>query len=218
MSNSLRRLVRRLEGKVSLRYVALARQRKLRSARRRVFIDCGANTCQVLRSFIADFPDFEFFAFEPQPALQEHGAQVVRDYPNTSVTFSRKAVWIKDEPLHFFLATKWGGNYRGGSTLLQGHTENECRVDYSTPISVDGIDFSSWLRANFARQDYIIVKMDIEGAEYDVLEKMIQDDTLPLVNELKVEFHQHMNDEIAERRHRQLLEAVRRTTRLEPWR
>jgi len=33
------------------------------------------------------------------------------------------------------------------------------------------IDFSHWLSANFSIRDYMIVKMDIEGAEYEVLER-----------------------------------------------
>ena len=79
------------------------------------------------------------------------------------------------------------------------------------------IDFSRWLSANFSIRDYIIVKMDIEGAEYEVLEKMIRDGTLQMVNELYVEFHQHMNDNISPERHQRLFDIVRRTTHLLPW-
>jgi len=174
-----------------------------RRASRKVFIDCGANTCTVLRSFIAKLPDFEFFAFEPQPELRDAGEEIARDHP--TVTFISKAVWIRDEDLEFFLATKWGPNHRGASTLLHGHADF-AKIDYSTPLRVTAIDFSRWLGENFTADDYLIVKMDIEGAEYDVLEKMLADGTLSLVDELKVEFHQPMNNEISEERHRRLLD------------
>jgi len=212
-----RRTTERLHTAIRACYIVLDRRWKLRRAERRVFVDCGANTCTVLRGFLAKFPDFEFFAFEPQPALQHEAEKVIRDHPATKITFIGKAVWIRDEQLSFFLATSWAGNYRGGSTLLRGHTDNACQVDYNHPVQVEAFDFSRWLASNFTERDYVIIKMDIEGAEYEVLEKMIQDGTLQLVNELHVEFHQHMNETISEERHRQLTDAIRRSTHLQPW-
>lgn len=44
---------------------------------------------------------------------------------------------------------------------------------------------------NFNKQDFIVVKMDIEGAEYAVLRKMINDRSLEYINDLYVEFHSH---------------------------
>ena len=41
------------------------------------------------------------------------------------------------------------------------------------PVQVEAFDFSARLSANFCTTDYVIVKIDIEGAEHDVLEKVI---------------------------------------------
>jgi hypothetical protein len=54
------------------------------------------------------------------------------------------------------------------------------------------IDFSSWIAGNFAESDYLIVKMDIEGSEYAVLDKMASDGTLGWVDELYVEWHERL--------------------------
>jgi FkbM family methyltransferase len=207
----------RLHAVVQGRYVAIDRAWKLRRAERRVFVDCGANTCTILRRFLAKFPDFEFFAFEPQPELQDKADEVIREHPDRKITFAGKAVWTCDEQLQFFLAGSWTDNYRGGSTLVEGQTGNECQVDYAHPVQVEAFDFSRWLSSNFTERDYIVVKMDIEGAEYDVLEKMIEDNSLRLVNELYVEFHQHMNPTISKARHERLTDAIRRTTHLLAW-
>ena len=48
---------------------------------------------------------------------------------------------------------------------------------------------SKWITENFDKDDYIILKMDVEGAEYKVLEKMINENTINYVNKLYVEFH-----------------------------
>jgi hypothetical protein len=53
-------------------------------------------------------------------------------------------------------------------------------------------DFSRWLsdlRTSHPRPDVIVVKMDIEGAEVPVLQKMIEDGTDALIDELLVEWH-----------------------------
>ncbi len=201
--------------RVARERVALHRRRKLPRARRRVFIDCGANTCAVLRTFIARFPDFEFFAFEPQPDLRQDGERLIRELPDTRIVFFNEAVWVRDEEVPFFLATKWGPNYRGSSTLLHGHTSNA--VDYSAPVRVTAIDFSRWLSKNFTSEDYVIVKMDIEGAEYPVLEKLLSDGRLSTIDELIIEFHRRQNQQISEERHKRLVSALRRSTLVTEW-
>ncbi len=59
--------------------------------------------------------------------------------------------------------------------------------------------------------------MDIEGAEYDVLEKIIADNNHLLVDELIVEFHQHMNESITKIRHDSLIRKIRTFARLKVW-
>lgn len=199
------------------RYSAVRRVPRVRRARRKIFIDCGANTCTVLRQFVGQFPDFEFFAFEAQPELAAEGKRVIGELPEAQIQHFTKAVWIRDEELSFYLATKWGPNYRGGSTLVTGHTNNQSAIDYQTPVQVEGFDFSRWLGENFGPDDYVIVKMDIEGAEYEVLEKVIADGNLALIDELIVEFHHQMNENISRARHDALVRTLRRSCRLEIW-
>lgn len=185
--------------------------------RRRVFIDCGSNTCKVLEERIALGIDDDYFAFEPQPELALKADDVQKRYPSLNIHFEPKAVWIRNERLEFFLATKWGPNHRGGSTLMQGHTENAAEVDYHNPVNVQAFDFSQWLLRNFTDDDEIVVKMDIEGAEYPVIEKMIADRSIYLVGEMIVEFHWNMNQSIEKDRHEKLLKEISCRTKLTQW-
>jgi len=210
-------LLRRLKRRVISMSNDHRRGLMLKQASRHIFIDCGANTCAVLRDYIKKYPDFEFFAFEAQPELAKKGQRVINDHPNTKITFFNKAVWTENERIKFYLATHWGPNYKGGSTLLVGHTENNSKVDYAHPVQVEAIDFSQWLGTNFSDSDYVIIKMDIEGAEYNVLEKIIKDNNQRIINELIVEFHQHMNKSITTERHESLIKRIKEFAILEIW-
>jgi FkbM family methyltransferase len=74
-------------------------------------------------------------------------------------------------------------------------------LEWSKEILVDCFDFSSWLRENIKEDDYVVCKIDIEGAEFEVLKKCIKDDTLKLINHLDIEFHHFDNVELKNQYH-----------------
>jgi FkbM family methyltransferase len=171
----------------------------------------------VLRERIRLGIETEFYAFEPQPELSSFEDEVRRLHPGVVVQFSSQAVWVDDGAASLFLATRWGPNHRGGSTLLEGHVRNQSDVDYANPVNVACIDFSQWIRHTFHKTDHIVVKMDIEGAEYAVLEKMLREGSIDYVSELIVEFHWQMNDTIGQERHDALVRALQDRVVLKEW-
>ena len=190
---------------------------KRMTSSRKVFIDCGANTGTVFKKYFAGLKGFEFYLFEPQPELVESLKKVVEESEAEIITFENKAVWTNNEKLNFYLATRSGVNFKGGSTLLKGHTNNAVEVDYDHPLEVEAIDFSAWLSNNFDQNDYLTVKMDIEGSEYPVLEKIISDGRLNFINELYIEFHHQMNESITEERHKKLIKQLKANVKLIHW-
>jgi hypothetical protein len=62
-------------------------------------------------------------------------------------------------------------------------------LDTANPARVRTIDLSNWLRQNTRIFDYVILKLDVEGAEYNILEKMIRDRTIRRINHLFIEWH-----------------------------
>ncbi|MBC8875911.1 MAG: FkbM family methyltransferase [Planctomycetes bacterium] len=144
---------------------------------RHVFLDCGGHDGCSVRAFLKSRPDadrFAIYSFEPNPRLAEYYA----DLPTTLIP---KAVWIEDADVTLFLDEK---DYDGSS--LYRHKQN---IVGGTPLTVPAIDFSHWFRHQFRQTDHIVLKLDIEGAEYRVLEKMIDEGTIDWVSELYVEFH-----------------------------
>ena len=154
---------------------------------RKVYIDCGSNKGKITRDFLNEGnTDFEYFLFEPLPRFHEEyniGEMIKKDYPDIKLTYSAEAIWIKDEELKFFVC----GRGHEGSSLCENKVSN--KMDHEHPLIVQGIDFSSWIMENFSKDDHIIIKMDIEGAEYQVLPKMITDGSVEYANKMIVEFH-----------------------------
>ncbi|MCI0358202.1 MAG: FkbM family methyltransferase [Planctomycetaceae bacterium] len=190
-----------------------------------MFIDCGANVGRVLQRQIRQFPAREYYAIEANPHLIPR-IEAVRDrYPNSSISIMHYAVWNSDGAIPFYLSglNSQGGTAHDGSTAVLGKSPRHPRagvIDYDHPIEVPSLDFSGWIRKTFAPTDIIFLKMDIEGAEYAVLDKMLQDDTIDYVSEAMVEFHYSDDGRITtidKGLHERIVEQVRRRTRLVEW-
>lgn len=153
---------------------------------RNIFIDCGSHQGQSIKKFktldLFKENHFEIYAFEAnQEIIEEYGKQ------NPEVIIMNYAAWVEDKEMNFYLDR----TDADGSSLLEekkhpfGYQEN----DLGNPLKVRALDFSLWILNTFNKNDYIILKMDIEGAEYEVISKMIEDKSLEYVNELYVECH-----------------------------
>lgn len=193
---------------------------------RNVYVDCGCNQGEVLESAVRELPGFEFHAFEPHPELFSKLKGRFASMPN--VHLHEQAVWIEDTTINFYESTMNESGVRklDGSTLMQGKlpgSRHAAPVDYENPLAVQAIDFSRWLLNSFKKSDLIIVKMDIEGAEYDVLRKMLEDQSVQLLKKLFVEFHFESKGKqrlefVTKDQHDQLIAQLRNNVDLQEWR
>ena len=145
---------------------------------RKVFLDCGAHKATSIKKFREEYPnadEYEIISFECNPKFKKILENI------NDITFHNKAVWVENNKIKFYLG------HGSSSSLIYGKTRGN--LDFDNPIEVDCIDLSKWITENFDKDDYIILKMDVEGAEYKVLEKMIDEDTINYVDKLYVEFH-----------------------------
>lgn len=70
-------------------------------------------------------------------------------------------------------------------------------------VKVKSIDLSNWLKSNVKDDDYLLVKMDIEGAEFEVLQKCLDDETITKINQINIEWHDWFRPE--KKNHRQYI-------------
>lgn len=76
------------------------------------------------------------------------------------------------------------------------------RNNFQRSETVPCIDLGNFIKTHFTPDDNIIVKLDIEGAEYDVIGSLIKNDVLKYINFLAVEWHSRFftnADEMKER-------------------
>jgi len=149
-----------------------------------VFIDCGAYNGDSVENFKnwskVSFPDKKnwiIYAFEPNPKFKDYWD----NQPHANIIFSGKAVWIEDTELEFAVDQT---DTPLGSTVMS--TKRNI-WNKSPKIKVRALDFSEWLKQ--FKDDFVVLKMDIEGAEFKVLNKMTADDTDKIPHVLMVEFH-----------------------------
>lgn len=150
-----------------------------------IYIDLGAHTGKTTEAWIVTHPEDWVCAFEPNPACLRNPrwAELRKHY--RQLLIYGVAAWVEDTELPLYRnSMKLNGQ---SSTLMEGKTTGD--VSYQAPIMVRAIDFSRWLRYEAPSFCSVTIKMDIEGAEYAVLQHMIEQGTIGLVDRLLIEFH-----------------------------
>jgi len=142
------------------------------------YIDLGARThSSSILWFKSHYPkfseDFQITAFEADPSYSR-GYEELYD-----IDFHNLAVWTKNETLSF--GGKMG-RVRSGATC-----KNKCKEEGS--YTVRAINFSEYLLRNVDPSDFVVIKMDIEGAEYNVIPHMLDNGVFNLIDEIFLEGH-----------------------------
>lgn len=146
---------------------------------RKVFIDCGSHCgCSVrkFRKLHKDSDEYEIYSFECNKDLFKY-------FKDLGVTLITKAVWIENCVKKFYIGQD---NQKRGSSLIQ---DKKTFIDEKIYREVLCIDFPQWIKDQFTKEDYVILKLNIEGAEYDILNKMVENGSIGVVKELFVDFH-----------------------------
>lgn len=152
-----------------------------------VFIDLGSFNGDIIRKFISSplySSDFEIHAFEANPLFSDVNFS---NYP-AGVKIHKKAAWYKDGQINIFVNKNKKLSVQGTSVFGNKITGD---LDPQNPIAVDCIDFSEWLENNFSPDDNIIVKSNIEGAEYPLFHYLIDTGVISYIKRLFLRLHWH---------------------------
>jgi len=174
--------------------------------KRNVFVDGGGNDGCSVRKFRKELDPrgrFDIYTFEPNPLYGKCYEGVARH------TLIPAALHDRDGTQSFFLDREDGD----GSTLFENKLTSANggygTLDTESPMEVRTIDLSRWIASELSGNDHLVLKLDVEGAEYDILEKMFAEGTITRVRRLFIEWH-WFKVGIPQERHDRLVERLAR--------
>lgn len=173
------------------------RRRAQRNGHRVVFVDGGAHNGQVIREhldpslnvlknsfMLPDLRGAQFHFFEPNPLRFAELKETCAALGHEDVVTHQKALGGEDGVTTLFPGVgEWGDL---ATTIYRDSTE---KLDEENAVEVEVVDFTEFIRKNFEPDDYVIVKLDVEGAEYDIIPKLMESGVINFLDELYIEWH-----------------------------
>jgi FkbM family methyltransferase len=147
----------------------------------KVFIDCGFYHGKTVEKYLSSGEidkSWRVIAFDPATYLNQD-----LDRLGIPIEMHRSAVWVKDKKLRFM--KDWRDD--------AGHLVRVLNRGDGMSTTVQGIDFSKFVK-NLGVNG-IICSMDIEGAEFEVLRKMLREGTINQLSILDIEFHHRLRND-----------------------
>jgi len=158
---------------------------------KKIFIDGGARvgeTIDVLLDKRDDLKGCDVYLFECNSDHNDVLNEIAKNNTNYNFMVREEAIWKENGEMKFYISKdRWGDL---GCTLDPSKREI---LDLEHPRVVKTIDFSEFL-FGFNDDDYLVVKLDIEGAEYEVIESIIESGAINKIDELFIEWHDHFFD------------------------
>jgi len=158
--------------------------------RRKVFIDLGGHLGETVRRFYREVEDARFYkihTYEPHPECHKKLCEIVGRMKN--VVAWPIAVCANKGDLEL-----WPGsvNNADGSTTLPGKKTGG--IDYKKPYVVKGVGLADVVRqiragSNAPDTDYLVLKMNIEGGEYDLMEHILEQNLLKYFDQIYIQTH-----------------------------
>ncbi|CAD6222335.1 unnamed protein product [Miscanthus lutarioriparius] len=159
--------------------------------RRYVYVDVGSRSygSSIGSWFRKQYPKqnhtFQVFAIEADPAFHSEYAA------KKGVTLLPYAAWVKNETLRFEISGDPGKEVEAkanGRGMGRIHPATGKKMSGEVR-SVPAFDFAEWLKQTVTEQDYVVMKMDVEGTEFDLIPRLFDTGAICLVDELFLECH-----------------------------
>lgn len=180
--------------------------------KRRLYLDLGANNGDTIADELASSRIDFCWGFEPNPQL---ASDLRHRFEGEPVEIVEAAAWIEEGVRPLYLGHSLSSTLLEGKVALPDYPEYA--ITYDLSVDVRTVDTAAWLRDHVPDGDAVTIKMDIEGAEYEVLQHLLDSGEIDRIDELRCEFHPERFPAHS-KNHDQLVQAVRARTKLVRWR
>ncbi|XP_021909817.1 uncharacterized protein LOC110823689 [Carica papaya] len=157
--------------------------------RKYIYIDVGARSysSSIGSWFKEQYPrqnkTFEIYAIEGDKAFQEEYEA------KKGITLLPYTAWVRNETLFFEITRNARRQNREGEKKERIQKVESSMSFISETEKIEGFDFAKWLKSCFSAKDFVVVKMDVEGIEFQLIESMMETGAICLVDELILECH-----------------------------
>lgn len=155
---------------------------------RKIFIDGGARVGESIQELLdkrEDLQGCDVYLFECNSDHHKTLNEIKENNKNYNFIVRGEALWNKNGEQSFYISVDQWGDL--GCTLDSSKRE---KLDLQNPRTVKTLRLSDFLD-EFNDDDYIVLKLDIEGGEYKVIADLINTNKIKKIDELFVEWHDH---------------------------
>ncbi|KAK3032874.1 hypothetical protein RJ639_037051 [Escallonia herrerae] len=153
---------------------------------RYVYVDVGARSygSSIVSWFKKQYPKqnktFDIYAIEADKTFYEQ-------YQNKrGVTLLPYAAWVRNETLFFEINSDPGHKEveKGRGMGRIQPVQSGGNVD-----EIQGFDFANWLKSTVTEKDFVVMKMDVEGTEFELIPRLFETGAICLIDEIFLECH-----------------------------
>ncbi|KAH7866021.1 hypothetical protein Vadar_014364 [Vaccinium darrowii] len=160
--------------------------------RRYVYVDVGSRSygSSIVSWFKKQYPKqnktFEIYAIEADKAFHEEYKY------KKGVTLLPYAAWVRNETLFFEVNQDPGREKeekekgRGMGRIKPVQSSGKVGSDVN---KIRGFDFANWLKSTVSEEDFVVMKMDVEGTEFDLIPRLFKTGAICLIDEIFLECH-----------------------------
>ncbi|KAL3531631.1 hypothetical protein ACH5RR_005152 [Cinchona calisaya] len=159
---------------------------------RYVYVDVGSRSygSSIVSWFKKQYPKqnktFEIYAIEADKHFHEEYKY------KKGVKLLPYAAWVRNETLFFEInqdpIDKDVEKGRGMGRIQPVQSLNGVS-DGSNVDEIPGFDFAEWLKSTVSVRDFVVMKMDVEGTEFNLIPRLIETGAICLIDEFFLECH-----------------------------
>jgi FkbM family methyltransferase len=162
---------------------------------RKVFVDCGANEGQSIDLFINSWDDaieYKIYSFEANKEFKKKLESKKEFYNSKGYDLEINvpvAVWDRETENELGLY-----GYEESAVVLED-TDREYnpfrnnKGKGSRGLVASSVRLSTWILKNFVLSDHIVLKLDVEGSEYRLVEDLYATNALAYIDDFFYEWH-----------------------------
>jgi FkbM family methyltransferase len=149
-----------------------------------LIIDCGSNIGVSILFFKFIYPTSRIIAFEPDPITYGCLEHNIHNNQLLNVESHRKALAGYDGCINFYTHPGEAGSLR--MSVIQERMPYQAQTVECTRLS------------NFISEEVDFLKIDVEGAEQEILMDLESSRKLCLIQQMVIEYHHHINKSVDE--------------------